>query len=146
MGTDGKVAEARSLSLTTIVEIKNWQCAVNKQAVCLLGWRLRILPAVSVYYEGTGFLIGWFDTSSDPNARDAEIFQKSRSHFKTLAATIQNLVARTIWYPEFVHPSPSDDLENVTIGARKVSNHAVEEGTDDGTHVFEVTLQSVFMN
>jgi hypothetical protein len=45
-----------------------------------------------------------------------------------------------------VHPSPSDDLENVTIAARKVSNHDVEEGTGDGTNVFEVILQSVFMN
>ena len=132
--------------LTTVVEVKNWQCAINKQAVCLLGWRLRILAGVSVYCEGIGFLIGRFDTPSDPNARDAEIFQKSRNHFKILGATIQTLVARAIWNPGFVHPSPSDDLETVTIGACRVSSHAVEEGTGDGTHVFEMTLQSVFMN
>jgi hypothetical protein len=64
-----------------------------------------------------------------------------------LGATIQNLVARATWrYLGFEHPSPRDDFETVTIGARKVSSDAVEEGTGDGTHVFEVTLQSVFMN
>jgi hypothetical protein len=53
-----------------------------------------------------------------------------------LGATIQNLVARATWYLGFEYPSPSDDLETVTIGAREISNHAVEEGTGDGTHVF----------
>jgi hypothetical protein len=63
-----------------------------------------------------------------------------------LGATIQDLVARASWYPGFQHSSPSKYLATVTIGASKVSSHAVEEGTGDGTHVFEVTLQSVFMN
>jgi hypothetical protein len=63
-----------------------------------------------------------------------------------LGVTIQNFVARATWYLGFEHPFPSDDLETVRIGARKVSNHAVDEGNGGGTHVFEVTLQSVFMN
>ena len=61
-----------------------------------------------------------------------------------LGVRIQNLVARATCSLGFEHPSPSDDLENVTIGARKVSNHAVEEGIGDGTHVFEVTLTVCF--
>jgi len=62
-----------------------------------------------------------------------------------LCATIQNLVARATWYLGFEHPSPCDDFETVMIRACSL-NHAVEEGTGDGTHVFEMTLQSVFMN
>jgi hypothetical protein len=65
------------------------------------------------------------------------------SELPVLGATIQNFVARTKWCPGFVYPSPSGDLETVTIGASKVSNHVVEAGTGEGTHVFEVTLQSV---
>jgi hypothetical protein len=68
------------------------------------------------------------------------------SELPVLGATIQNLVARAKWCPGFVHPSPCGDLETVTIGASKVSNHAVEAGIGEGTHVFEVTLQPVFMN